>query len=64
MKKVGICILHPSYISSWFDSSIIQEIAVDNEVEILAPAGIIGACKEKVPNNDLIKFHSSIELLD
>lgn len=56
MKKVGICILHPSYISSWFDTSIIQEIAVDNEVEILAPAGIIGACKEKVPNNDLIKF--------
>jgi hypothetical protein len=56
MKKVGICILHPWYISSWFDTSIIKEIAVDNEVEILAPAEIIDLCKEKALNIDSIKF--------
>jgi len=56
MKKIGICILHPWYIPSWFDTNIIKEIAVDNEVEILAPAGIIDLCKEKALNDCSIGY--------
>ena len=55
MKKIGICILHPLYISSWFDTEIIKEIAVDNEVEILAPSEIIELCKKKALDNYSIK---------
>ena len=56
MNKIGICILHPWYISSWFDTEIIKEIAVDNEVEILAPSEIIELCKKKALDNYSIKY--------
>ena len=56
MNKIGICILHPWYISSWFDTGIIKEIAVDNEVEILAPSEIIELCKKKALGDYSIKY--------
>ena len=56
MKKIGICILHPWYISSWFDTNIIWELAAECEVEIFAPGEIILLCKQKEIKSKSISF--------
>lgn len=56
MKKIGICILHPWYISSWFDTNIIWELAAESAVEIFAPAEVIRLCNNKEIKSKSISF--------
>jgi hypothetical protein len=56
MKKIGICIMHDWYVTSWFDTNIVQEVALKNDVFIFASEEIISKCKEKASNYNNVKL--------
>lgn len=57
MKKIALCILHPQYVISWFDTEIINELALENNVHIFGPDEIIEFAQIKSNYNKNIELH-------
>ncbi len=47
LKKIAICIFHPWNISSWFDTTIVQELSTRFDVTILATKDVLDVCFQR-----------------
>jgi hypothetical protein len=47
MKKVAICMFHPWYVSSWFDTNIINELASKIELTLLVTKEVLDVCIQR-----------------
>jgi hypothetical protein len=56
MKKIGIVILHPWYLPSWFESGVLEELTLSQEISIISTREIIEICKKNYSKFPVINY--------
>ena len=56
MKKIGIVILHPWYLPSWFESGVLEELTQSQKISIISTGEIIEICKKNYSEFSLVNY--------
>lgn len=56
MKKIGIVILHPWYLPSWFESGVLEELIQSQKISIISTGEIIEICKKNYSKFSLVNY--------